>query len=289
MKTFNNMKVAFILNLSFSLFELIGGLITNSISIISDSIHDFGDAISLLISLFLDKKSHKKPTKIYTYGYRMYSVLGALITSIILLIGSLYVIYKSAPRLMQPVEVDHTGMLILAVIGVVINGYVAYKTMKTSNLNEKSVSLHMLEDALGWVAVLIGSIIIKITGWYVIDPLLSITIAIFLIYHVMKELKEILNIFLRKSPENVDIDKIKLELLNVKNITDIHHIHVWSMDNINNYATLHVKVSEKLTFKELDEVKDSVRKIIKKNNIDHATIEVDFDKCQEATCKYKDE
>lgn len=283
-----NIKLAFFLNLFFSLFELVGGLITNSVAIVSDAIHDFSDAIGLLISVLLEQKSNKRPNKKYTYGYQRYSVLGALITSMILLVGSLYVIYTSSFRLFNPVEVNTSGMLIFSIVGVTINGYIVLKTFKTKNLNEKAVSLHMLEDALGWIATLIASIVISFTKLYIIDPILSILIALVLLINVFKNLKDVLDLFLEKTPSNVDIDKLEHELKEVNNVLDIHHIHVWSLDNVNNYITLHVKVSNKLTFKELDQVKLDLRKIIKSHNIEHITLEVDFNKCQEKECHFKE-
>ncbi len=125
-----NIKIAFFLNLCFSIFELIGGIFTNSISIISDSVHDFGDCISIGISYFFEKKSKRKPDNKYTYGYLRYSLMGALITSFVLLLGSTLVLYNAIPRLFNPEDVNYNGMLIFALFGVAINGYAAYKTSK---------------------------------------------------------------------------------------------------------------------------------------------------------------
>ena len=206
-KSHKNMLIAFLLNLLFSIIELIGGFFTNSISIISDSIHDLGDAISIGIATILEKKSMKEPDKKYTFGYLRYSLLGALFTSVILLIGSIIIIYNIIPRLINPIQVNYNGMIILAIIGLGINGIAALKTSNSYNLNEKSVSLHMFEDVLGWAAVLVGSFIIKLTGWYIIDPILSILITFYILIHVYKNIKEIFNIFLEKMPESIDIDE----------------------------------------------------------------------------------
>ena len=156
MKTEKNILGAFILNVTFSVLEFIGGALTNSVAIISDSIHDMGDAISIGLSYFLEKKSKKKPDKKYTYGYIRYSILGGLITTVILIIGSSLVIYNSIIRIFNPVEINYNGMIIFAIFGVVINFMAAYLTREGDSINQKSVNLHMLEDVLGWIVVLIG-------------------------------------------------------------------------------------------------------------------------------------
>lgn len=282
-----NIKIAFFLNLFFSIFELVGGVLTNSISIISDAIHDFGDAISIAISIVLEKKSNKKPNQNYTYGYLRYSVLGAFITSSILLCGSILVIYNAIIRLFNPVSVNYNGMLVFAIVGVVINLIATYKTSGSENLNEKAVSLHMLEDVLGWILVLIGSIIIKIFNINIIDPLLSIAISIFMIRNVIKNLKEILNIFLEKTPKNIEPEKVKKHLLNIDNIKDIHHIHIWSMDGVNNYATIHVLVDKKTTMKQLEDIKKIIKTELCDQDILHSTIEFEVNKCEDIICKTK--
>ena len=174
MKTEKNILVAFLLNLLFSIIELIGGIITNSVAIISDSIHDMGDAISVGISYFLEVKSNKKPDNNYTYGYIRYSVLGSVITTLILLMGSIFVIYNAIVRIFNPVEINYNGMIIFAILGVVINFFAAYFTKEGYSLNQKAVNLHMLEDVLGWAVVLIGAIVMKFTNIIIIDSILSI-------------------------------------------------------------------------------------------------------------------
>ena len=169
MKTEKNILIAFLLNLLFSIIEMIGGIFTNSIAIISDSIHDFGDALTIGISYFLERKSKKKPDELHTYGYIRYSVLGSIITTAILLSGSIFVIYNAIIRLINPVDIKYNGMIILAIIGVVTNSIASYVTKEGDSLNQKSVNLHMLEDVLGWVIVLIGAIIMK----FIITPIIA--------------------------------------------------------------------------------------------------------------------
>ena len=286
MKTENNIFIAFILNISFSLFEFIGGIFTNSISILSDSIHDFGDAISIGISYFMERKSKKQADNKYTYGYIRYSVLGGVITTTILLVGSILVIIGAANRIINPVTVNHSGMIILAIIGALLNFIAAFVTRKGDSINQKAVNLHMLEDVLGWIVVLIGAIIMKFTDIKIIDPIMSIGVALFILINSLKNLRKVLNIFLEKTPEEIDIEKIKKQLLEIKGIDDIHHIHIWSIDGYHNYATMHIVSKEK----EISKLKKIIREKLKEYNICHAILETENEICDDQECHidYKD-
>lgn len=284
MKTQKNILIAFLLNLLFSIIEFIGGVITNSVAIISDSIHDIGDAMSIGVSYFLERKSTKKPDNNYTYGYVRYSVLGSIITTFILLSGSILVIYNTIQRLINPVEINYNGMIIFAILGVIINFLAAYFTKEGDSLNQKSVNLHMIEDVLGWILVLIGAIIMKFTDIKVIDPILSIGVAVFILINALKTLKEIVDLFLEKTPSNVDIEKVKEHLLEIQGVMDVHHIHVRSIDGYNNYATMHV-VAEG----DYKQIKDMVKEELEEHGIAHSTIEFEEkgEKCDSENCEIK--
>ena len=277
-----NIKVAFLLNLGFSILEAIGGFLTNSISIFTDSIHDLGDSISIGVSYLLEKQSNKDPNHKYTYGYLRYSLLGALITSIILLTGSVVVIYNAIPRIIHPEEINHDAMIIFAIFGVIINGYAAYRTSHGEKHNEKAINLHMLEDVFGWIAVLIGSIFIKIYNLTIIDPILSILITIYILFHVYKYIKEVFDIFMEKVPDNININDIKKNVEEkFEMIKNIHHIHVWSLDGVNNYMTLHVELNEDINKDDLIKLKQDIKKELNKTGINHVTLEFDYfgEKC----------
>ena len=280
MKTEKNILFAFILNLSFSIFELVGGLFTNSVAILSDSVHDLGDALSIGISFFLEKKSTKKPDKNYTYGYIRYSVLGGLITTVILLVGSILVIYNAIGRIINPVEVNYKGMIALAVIGVIMNFLAAFLTREGDSINQKSVNLHMLEDVLGWVVVLIGAIIMNFTDIRLIDPLMSIGVALFIFINTLKNLKQILELFLEKTPQNIDIDKLKEHLQKIEGVEDIHHIHVWSIDGYNNYATMHIVTKSD----NIKKIKHEIREELEEHGICHAILETEDEACGDVEC-----
>lgn len=271
MKTDRNILIAFILNISFSLLEIIGGFITNSISILSGAVHDLADAASIGISYFFEKKSKHKPNYKYTYGYVRYSILAAFITTIILLCGSLLVIYNATNRLFNPIDINYDGMIIIALIGILFNIIAVHKTKGGHSLNQEAVNLHLLQDVLSWIVVLIGSILIKFTKINYIDSIMSFTISIYIIIHALKHLKIVLDLFLEKTPDNVNIKKIKKELLENKNIICINHIHIWSMDGYNNYATLHVIINND----EVEKTEEYIKEYLKKENISHTTIEIE--------------
>ena len=280
MKTEKNILFAFILNLGFSLFEFIGGLFTNSVAILSDSIHDMGDALSIGISFILEKKSKKKPDKNYTYGYIRYSVLGGLITTVILLVGSVLVIYNAIGRIINPVEVNYRGMIIFAIIGVVMNFSAAYLTKEGDSINQKSVNLHMLEDVLGWIIVLIGAIIMNFTDISIIDPIMSIGVALFILVNTIKNLKQILDLFLEKTPQNINIEHLKEHIQKIEGVEDVHHIHVWSIDGYNNYATMHIVTKSD----NVKQIKKEIREELEEHGICHAILETEDEACEDIEC-----
>lgn len=280
MKTDKKILIAFLLNLGFSIFELIGGIFTNSVAILSDSVHDFGDALSIGVSYFLEKKSRKAVDDSHTYGYRRYSVLGGLITTVVLMLGSGIMIKESIERLFHPVAVDYRGMLVLAVIGVIINLIAAYVTREGDSLNQKSVNLHMLEDVLGWVVVLVGAIIMNIADLGILDSLLSIGVATFIFVCALKNLVEISDLFLEKTPADVDVGQIKEELLCIEYVEDVHHLHIRSIDGTAHYATLHIVTKAA----DLPSLKAAVREKLAEYHIVHAVIETEVECCDDVDC-----
>ena len=280
MKTEKNILIAFLLNLSFSIIELVGGFLTNSVAIISDSIHDFGDALSIGISYFMEKKSKKGADNKYTYGYIRYSVLGGVITTTILLVGSILVIIGAINRLFHPVVVDYSGMIVFAIAGVLLNALAAYVTKEGDSINQKSVNLHMLEDVLGWIIVLVGAIIMHFTDIQILDSIMSIGVALFIFIHSLKNLKTVLDIFLEKTPSDIDIDVLKKDLLKIKGVDNIHHIHIWSIDGFHNYATMHI-VSKT---KDIAAIKKEIRVKLEDYHICHAILETEEEACDDIKC-----
>ena len=285
MKTEKNILIAFILNLIFSLFEFFGGVFTNSIAIISDAIHDLGDALSIGVSYFLERKSKKKPNNEYTYGYIRYSLLGAFITTVILVSGCIFVIYSSIKRLFVPEVINYNGMIIIAIIGFVINLGAATLTKDGDSLNQKAVNLHMLEDVLGWAAVLVSSILIKFTKLPLFDTLASLGVAIFILIGALKNLKNITDLFLDKVPKDIDVTEILELVKEIPGVIDVHHIHLWSLDGNSNYATMHIITDSK----NQSLLKEEIKNELKEHGIAHTTIEIENkkEKCQEHECNIK--
>ena len=285
MKTDKNILVAFILNFGFAILEFIGGAITGSVAIASDALHDMGDALSIGISWFLERKSKKQPDETYTYGYRRYSVLGSLITTLVLLTGSVLVTYNAMMRIIHPVAIHYDGMILFAVLGAGMNLAAAWFTREGDSLNQKAVNLHMLEDVLGWVVVLVGAIIMRFTDISVLDPLMSIGVAIYIFVHAIGNLKEILDLFLQKLPEGIDMEELKEHILHIDGVTDVHHIHIWSLDGYRNYATMHIVADG-----EAHEIKEAVREELKEHGIVHATLELESkdEHCHEPVCCVED-
>ena len=281
MKTEKNILIAFVLNFLFSVFEFFGGVFTGSVAIISDALHDIGDAASIGISFFLEKKSKKQPDEIYTYGYARYSVLGSVITTLILLLGSAAVIYGAVLRILNPTPIDYNGMIVFAVVGVCVNAFAAFFTREGGSLNQRAVNLHMLEDVLGWVVVLIGAIVMRFTDFYLIDPLMSIGVAVFIFVNAVRNLGEVLDLFLEKAPHQVDVHELKEHVCEIEGVLDVHHVHVWSMDGQTGYATMHV-----VTDGSTHDIKEKIREELREHGIGHVTLELESEgeHCHEEHC-----
>ncbi|MBQ1212098.1 MAG: cation transporter [Clostridia bacterium] len=282
MNTDRNILIAFVLNFFFSIFELFGGIITGSVAIISDAFHDLGDAVGIAVSYLMERKSKKTTDDVYTYGYARYSVFGSLVTTFILIAGSLVMIYNAAVRLLNPVEINYDRMLIFAVVGVVVNFGAAFFTRDGHSLNEKAVNLHMLEDVLGWTVVLIGAVVMRFTDFWIIDPVMSIAVSLFILVHSIKNLKAGFDVLLEKTPNNVSVSELCEHIKEIGGVIDVHHVHVWTIDGMNSYATLHV-----VTDADSSAVKSAVKEELREHGICHATVELEGqnERCNEECCK----
>jgi cobalt-zinc-cadmium efflux system protein len=271
-----DIKLAFFLNLTFAILEIFGGLWTNSLAIVSDAVHDLGDSISLGMAWYLEKYSHKQSNFSFSYGYRRLSSLAALINTLILFIGSLYVISQAIPRVMNPEPTDAKGMILFAVLGVTVNGLAMFRLAKTTSLNARVVAWHLLEDALGWVAVLLVSIVLLFTDLYILDPILSILIAVYVLYNAIANLRQILWLFLQAVPKNVDLQELEKNILAVEQVDSLHHTHVWSLDGEEHVLTTHVVVTENTTRTEILAIKGAIQRLGEKLNFKHMTVEIEY-------------
>jgi cobalt-zinc-cadmium efflux system protein len=278
-----NIKIAFFLNLAFSLIEIIGGYLTNSVAILSDALHDLGDSFSLALAWYFQKVSKKKRDSEYSYGYRRFSLLGALINSVVLLVGSFFVISESLRRLASPETADAKGMFLLAILGIVINGIAVVRMKKGHSLNERAVALHLLEDVLGWIAVLIASIVMIFVDIPILDPILSLGIACYILFNIYHNLRDTLRVILQGTPENIDSEEIKNTLTNLEGIESVHDLHLWTMDGEFNISSVHIVVGINLDNSGIIELKKQVKEVMKKFNIQHSTVEIEQN---EETCEY---
>jgi len=272
MKTEKNIRIAFLLNLFFSLFEFAGGILTGSVAILSDAVHDIGDAASIGLSWFLERKSTQPPNEAYTYGYARYSVLGGAVTTLILLFGSAAVICSALSRLISPTPIHYDGMILFALVGVGVNLAAAFFTREGGSLNQRAVNLHMLEDVLGWAVVLIGAVVMRFTDLVLIDPLMSIGVAAFILTHAVRNLRDILDLFLERTPREIDLAELKAHILAIDGILDVHHIHIRSLDGQHNCATMHI-----VTNCDPHEIKENVRAELKEHGIGHVTLELEIE------------
>ncbi len=270
MKTERNILIAFLLNLGFSVFEFFGGIFTGSVAILSDAIHDLGDAAGIGVSWFLERKSKRQPDGTYTYGYARFSVLGSVFTCGILLLGSVGVIVSAVGRLMNPVPIHYDGMILFAIVGVAVNLTAAFVTRRGDSLNQKAVNLHMLEDVLTWVVVLVGAVIMRFTDLTVIDPLVSIAVAVYIFIHAIGHLREAMDIFLEKVPEGFSVEEIRHHVEEIEGVSNPHHIHIRSVDGYTHAASLHV-VSDLAPAA----VKGLVREVLGGMGVAHVTVEIE--------------
>lgn len=273
----SNIKVAFFLNLGFTILEIIGGFWTNSLAILSDAVHDLGDSISIGISWYLQKKSKGEKNEKYSYGYLRFSLLGALINCIILLAGSLYVISEAVQGIMKPEHTNAKGMLLFAVIGIAVNGIAVLRLKKGSSLNEKVLMWHLFEDVLGWVAVLIVSIVLLFKDIHVLDPILSILISLYVLYNVFRNLRKTLFVFLQGVPKTISIPEFEQKILQIPKVKSTHHTHIWSLDGEHHVLTTHVVIDNAANKEDSVQVKNEVRSIIDTKDIQHVTIEVEYE------------
>jgi cobalt-zinc-cadmium efflux system protein len=272
-----NLKMAFLLNLAFTILEAFGGVWTNSIAILTDAVHDTGDCISLGVAWYLHRLSLRGRSARYTYGYRRFSVLGALITGLTLLVGLVFVLWHAWERLRQPEMSYAPGMVALAVIGVVMNGSAVAFTRRGTSINERVVSWHLLEDTLGWVAVLMGALLMLWRPWPLVDPILSILISCFVLFNLVRNLRHALFVMLQKAPPSFDLGKFEAELMKAPRVRQVHRTHVWTLDGAKHVLTTHVVMPAGSSRGEILAIKERVRQMLDPHEFEHVTVDVELE------------
>ena len=282
MKTKHTVWLAFFLNLSYAIVEFIAGGIFGSSAVLADSIHDLGDAIAIGISAFLETISNREEDSHYTLGYKRFSLLGALVTAVILMTGSVLVILENITKLFHPQPVNDEGILWLGIIAVSINVLASLVVRKGKTKNESILSLHFLEDTLGWLAVILMAIVLRFTDWYILDPLLSLVISIFILSKAIPRFWSTLKIFLDAVPEGVDIKQVKSDLEQLDHVTSINQLNLWTMDGLEKNAIVHVCLKE---IEQMELCKESIRSKLKDCGFQNITIEIDADLASHQTHK----
>mgnify|MGYP000044174533 CR=1 FL=1 len=272
----SNLKVAFFLNLGFTILEIIVGLYVNSVAILSDAVHDFGDSLSLGLSWMLEKKAQQKPDKKYSFGYARFSLLGALINSVVIIISSGFIVSEAIERIINPEQSNAQGMFLFALVGISVNGYAAWRLSTGKTMNERVISWHLIEDVLGWVAILVVSVILMFKDVPFLDPILSLAITFYILWNVIKRLKETVFLFLQGTPNDVDVDSIEAKIRSVKGVDNVHHTHVWSLEGEQHVFTTHIKLLPINNLSELLSVKNEVKEVMEKYSFKHYTIETEL-------------
>lgn len=280
----NRIGWAFFLNVTFTIIELIGGWLTNSTAIMADAVHDLGDSLSIGFAWILSRFSDKEASDRFSYGYRRLTLFGALVNCIVLVIGSIWVLFEAIPRLSNPEMPVVEGMLGLAILGVVVNGYAVFKLKAGKTLNEKVLTWHLLEDVLGWVAVLIVSVVLLFVELPILDPLLSIGFTLFILFNVFKNLKSTLVLFLQATPDEKAQRNIETEILAMPEVKGIHHMHFWSLDGESHVLTAHLELTKNLCVDEIISLKKRVALALSSYHLSHTTIEFEF---PDETCRDK--
>ena len=284
MKTKYAVWVAFFLNLTYAIVEFIAGGIFGSSAVLADSVHDLGDAIAIGISAFLETISNREEDNQYTLGYKRFSLLGALVTAIILMTGSVLVILENVTKILNPQPVNDEGILWLGIIAITINVLASLVVGKGKTKNESILSLHFLEDTLGWLAVILMAIVLRFTDWYILDPLLSLVISFFILSKALPRFWSTLKIFLDAVPEGLDIEQVKNGLERLDNVASLNQLNLWTMDGLEKNAIVHLCLED---WEQMTETKNQVRQLLEERGVQNITIEVDTSQSNHAQHKRK--
>lgn len=271
-----NIRTAFFLNLGFTVVEIVGGFMTNSTAILADAAHDLGDCFALGQAWYFERLSGEKGNARYSYGYKRFSIFGALISTILLIVSSLFILSKAVPRILEPTRPDAGGMVFLAIAGVAVNGLAMFRLSKEKGINTRVVALHLLEDVLGWVAVLVVSVVLLFVDFPVLDPILAVLITLYILSNVVRNLKSMLPIFLQAVPDNVSLDTIVHEIEAMPRVRAVHHAHIWSLDGEHNVFTAHLVLDCQPAPEEYTAIKDTISGIVKKHGLYHSTVEIEY-------------
>ncbi len=271
-----NIRLAFTLNLAFAILEAIGGLWVNSLAILAGALHDLGDSVTLGLSWYFERIAQKGKDQRYSYGYQRFSMLGAVISAVVLFTGSVFVIMEAIPRVIKPEHSNAQGMVFFAVIGIAVNGMAVLRMRNGKNMNERMIKWHLLDDVLGWGAVLLMSFVLLFADVHILDPILSLLITAFVLFNVIKNFRKTASLFLQGVPSEVGIKTIEEEIKKADRVKDVHHTHIWSLDGEHNVLTTHVVLEEGASRSDIRAIKCLIHDLIPKFDLRHTTIEFEY-------------
>lgn len=270
-KAGENLAFVFFMNLAFNIIVIVGGLATNSMAILADCIHDMSDTISIAFAWILEHVAQKDSTDNYSYGYQRFSILGAVVISVFVIIMALVILQEAIPRLFSPEGVDAEGMLIVAVVGIVFKSISVYRLHEGETFNEKAILIHQLGDIFEWVAILILSVVLMFwDGAPYLDPFVSIGIALWLIFNLGRNLYKSLEVLLQKTPDYFDVEEFRASINAIEGVDAIEDFHAWSLDGIDSVLTLKVAIDD---LDNRERIKKEIYSIASKYHIVDITIE----------------
>jgi cobalt-zinc-cadmium efflux system protein len=282
-------RFAALLNVAFTVVEIVGGLLTNSLAILSDALHDFGDSIALIVSWFFERGAKKSPNSRYTFGYQRLSLFSAIFAASVLIGGSVIIIFEAIPRFLNPEPVNALGMVGISFVGIAFNGLGFFLLKRGESLNEKVLSWHLLEDVLGWVGILVGGIIIYFWHFYLIDPIITVALTTFILYNVAKNLREALSILLQGVPKHINLEAVKKDIMEVKGVIGIHDIHIWSLEGETDVFSAHVVLDDETLAEQSQQTKEVIKDKLLTHHIEHSTIELESEHgCTGMVCEERD-
>jgi cobalt-zinc-cadmium efflux system protein len=283
-------RFAAFVNFTFTIVEIIGGLYTNSLAILSDALHDFGDSIALLVSWIFERGAKKAPDARYTFGYQRLSLFSALFSASVLVGGSIVIIVEAIPRFFSPESVNAFGMVGFAVVGIAFNGAGYFLLKRGESINEKVLSWHLLEDVLGWIGILVGGIVIYFWKFYLIDPIITVALTVFILYNVARNLREAISILLEGVPKHINLEAVKKDIKSIKGVLDLHDIHIWSLEGETDVFSAHVVVDDETLEKQSVQTRQIIKQTLEKHHIEHSTIELEGEgQCTGVVCEERHE
>lgn len=272
-KSAKNISFAFFLNIIFMVIVTIGAIFTNSMAILADLLHGLSDTFALGFSWFFQRFSEKKEDEKFTYGYRRFSLLGAIITSTIIILGSIYVFFESIDRLFAPVTPHAEGMILVAIFAIILKTASVLKLRSSKTLNEQAVSIHLIGDLLGWIVLLGVGITLLFYNIPDLDVFLSIAITIWMVYNLAKTLFFSFKILLLRAPEKINQSKLKSEILSIEGIDDIVKFYLWSIDDQKNILTVKIHLTDDLKVSDTEKIKEAIDNLCLLHGIEEINIE----------------